>query len=182
MPPNRCLIYSKWVFKKKRDGRFRESLVALGYPQIPRVDLTENYSPVANDITLCLILIMWLIKKWDSQTIDVETLLLYAVIEEDIHVNILEVRAEVLQENYTYEYILMLIKYIYGLVQASNLCFKGYINTMILNVGFKQCRIYPCLLYRLNELGTVIFIVYVNYTLEIGNKPAFMDTIECIKK
>ena len=30
MPPNRCLIDSNWVFKKKIDGLFRACLVAWG--------------------------------------------------------------------------------------------------------------------------------------------------------
>ena len=56
----------------KRDGRFRERLVARGYTQIPGVDFTENYSTVVTEVTLSIILLMWLINKWDSQTIEVE--------------------------------------------------------------------------------------------------------------
>ena len=39
-----------------------------------------------------------------------------------------------------------------------------------------------CLLYRVNELGNSIVVVYVYETLEIGDKPALMGVIECIKK
>ena len=56
MPPNKFIIESKWVFKKKRDSQFRARLVVRGYIQIPGVDLTNNYSPVVTDITLCVIL------------------------------------------------------------------------------------------------------------------------------
>ena len=35
IPEGRRLIGSKWVFKEKRDGRFRARLVCLGYSQIP---------------------------------------------------------------------------------------------------------------------------------------------------
>ena len=69
LPRNRCLIDSKWVFKKKRDGRFRARLVARGYNQIPGLDFANNYLPVVTDVTLHTILLMWLIKKWYSQTI-----------------------------------------------------------------------------------------------------------------
>ena len=58
MPPNRCIIDSKWVFKKKRYGRFRVSLVARGYTQIKGVDFTKNNSPVVTDITLRVIILM----------------------------------------------------------------------------------------------------------------------------
>ena len=49
-------------------------------------------------------------------------------------------------------------------------------------MGFKQIKTDPCLLYRENNLGPEIFIVYVDYMLAIRYKPALMDTIECIKK
>ena len=43
IPPNRHLIDSKWVFKKKIFGKFRARLVAWGYTQIIEVDFTKNY-------------------------------------------------------------------------------------------------------------------------------------------
>ena len=89
---------------------------------------------------------------------------------------------EVLDEYNTYKYILKLIKFIYGIVQSARCWFKEYIKTMTLKLGFKQCKTDPCILYRVNELGAIIVIVYVNYTLEIRDKPAFMNTIECIKE
>ena len=72
--------------------------------------------------------------------------------------------------------------YNYGLVQAAGYRFKEYINKMTLKAGFKQCKTDPSLLWRVNKLETVIVIVYVYDTLEIGDKPTLMDTIECINK
>ena len=47
------IIGSKWVFKKKVevDGsiRFKSRVVSKGYMQIPGIDYTERYSPVASD-------------------------------------------------------------------------------------------------------------------------------------
>ena len=40
--PNRCLIHSKWVFRKKRDDQFSACIVTRGYTQIPVVDFTGN--------------------------------------------------------------------------------------------------------------------------------------------
>ena len=65
-------------------------LVALGYNQITGVNFTKNYSPVVTDITLHFILLMWLINKWNSYTIDVKTEFLYAVLEEEICMKIPE--------------------------------------------------------------------------------------------
>ena len=81
-PPNRRLIDSKWVFRKKGDDQFRAFLVRWKYPQVPGIYFTKNYPPAVTDVTLRVILIMWLIKKWYSQTMDVETAFLYGVLEE----------------------------------------------------------------------------------------------------
>ena len=72
MPPNIRLIDSKWVLKKKGGCQLRARLVAQGYTQFIEVDSTKKYSPVITDITLQVILLMRLTKKWDSHTIDIE--------------------------------------------------------------------------------------------------------------
>ena len=77
MPRNKCIIESKWVFKEKRDIQFRERLVLQRYTQIPGVDFTNNYSPESIDVTLCFILLMWLLKNCYSNNIDIETEFLY---------------------------------------------------------------------------------------------------------
>ena len=97
IPQNRRLIDSKWVLKNKTDCRFRARLVAWGYTQIIGAGLIENYSPVVTDITLRVILLLWLINKMDSHTIDVETAFIYAVLEEEIYMKIPEGMAEVLE-------------------------------------------------------------------------------------
>ena len=111
---------------------------------------------------------MWLINKWDSDNINFETAFLYALIEEATYMKISGGMSEVLEEYYTHEEILTLIKDIYGIVQEAYFWFKEYINTMTQNAGFKQCKNDPYLLYRVNELRTVIVIVNVNETLSIG--------------
>ena len=42
IPKNRRCVKCKWVFKIKRNGKFRARLVACGYIQIPGVDFTEK--------------------------------------------------------------------------------------------------------------------------------------------
>ena len=48
---------------------------------------------------------------------------------------------------------------------------------MNLKVGYKQCETDPCHSNRVNELETVIPIVYVKDTLEIRDKPSLMNAI-----
>ena len=73
IPKNRRLIGNKWVFKIKRDGMNRSRLVALGYSQIPGVDYTDNFAPVAHDVSCRIALARMMVEKLDSLVVDVET-------------------------------------------------------------------------------------------------------------
>jgi hypothetical protein len=42
IPNDKRLIGNKWVFRKKKDGRYRARLCALGYSQIPGEDLWKS--------------------------------------------------------------------------------------------------------------------------------------------
>ena len=73
IPNNRRLIGNKWVFKTKRDGTYRARLVVLGYSQIPGVDYTDNFAPVAHDVSFRIALARMMVEKLDSLVMDVET-------------------------------------------------------------------------------------------------------------
>ena len=52
MTPNRRLIHSKTLFKRKMDGWYSAHIVAQGYALISEVEFTKNYSPVVAYVTL----------------------------------------------------------------------------------------------------------------------------------
>ena len=84
IPNNRRLIGNKWVFKIKRDGTYRPRLIALGYSQIPGLNYTDNFAPVAHDVSFRIALARMMVEKLDSLVMDVETAFLYGDIEEEI--------------------------------------------------------------------------------------------------
>jgi len=83
MRPGRKLVGCKWVYKIKRNGTYRSRLVALGYTQVPGVDYTDIFAGVVNDITLRIVLTLWLIHDWDEDQLDVEVAFLQGILEED---------------------------------------------------------------------------------------------------
>src|SRR6056300_1140278 len=84
IPPDRRCVKCKWVFKIKRNGVYRARLVACGYSQIPGVDFTENYSPVVNDVTFCLLILTMILMGLDAKIVDIETDFLYGDLDEEI--------------------------------------------------------------------------------------------------
>ena len=84
IPENRRLIGNKWVFKIERDGSYRARLVALGYSQIPGIDYTDNFAPVAHDVSFRIALARMMVEKLDSLVMGVETAFLYGEIDEEI--------------------------------------------------------------------------------------------------
>ena len=84
IPENMRLFGNNWVFKIKRDGTYRARLVAMAYCQIPRVDYTDNFAPVAHDVSFRIALSRMMVETLDSLIMDVETAFLYGDIEEEI--------------------------------------------------------------------------------------------------
>ena len=155
VPEGRKLIGSKWVFKEKRDGRFRARLVCLGYSQIPGVDFTDNYAPVGNDVTFRVIMTLRLMFGLHAVLLDVETAFLYGKLEEEIYMEIPLGYKEVYQEAEKGT-VLKLQMAMYGLVQAARQWFKR-LSEVLISLEFKPCESDPCLMYRVNENGYASF-------------------------
>ena len=124
IPENRRLIGNKWVFKIKRDGTYRERLVALGYSQIPGVDFTDNFAPVAHDVSFKIALARMMFEKLDSLVMDVETAFLYGDIQEAIFMKS-PVGMEEIDPGSSPEDCFQLKKGIYGLCQAARQFWKS---------------------------------------------------------
>ena len=61
-------------------------LVVLGYSQIPGVDYTDNFAPVAHYVSFRIALARMMVEKLESLVTDVETAFLYGEIDEDIFI------------------------------------------------------------------------------------------------
>ena len=71
---------------------------------------------------------------------------------------------------------LILQKAIYGLVQAERQFWKKIVDKMQ-ERGFKLSEADPCMLYREDEKGVCIIIIYINDMLIIGKEEAIDDAI-----
>ena len=100
--------------------------MALGYSQIPGVDYTDNFAPVAHDVSFRIALARMMVEKLDSLVMDVETAFLYGEIDEEIF---MKSPVEEIDPGSSSEDCYQLLKGIYGLCQAARLFWKKFVNT-----------------------------------------------------
>ena len=182
IPENRTLIGNKWVFKIKRDGTYRTRLVALGYSQIPGVDYTDNFAPVAHDVSFRIALARMMVKKLDSLVMDVETAFLYGDIEEEIFMKS-PVGMDEIDPGSSPEDFYQLKKGIYGLCQAARQFWRKVVDTIKKEpFGFTVNPADPCMLFKENILGVCIIIMYVDNMLIIGKKEQIQEIATMIQK
>jgi Reverse transcriptase (RNA-dependent DNA polymerase) len=85
IPRHRRIIGCKWVFKKKKDGRFRARICALGYSQIRGEDFMDTSSPVVDDVTVRTVIAHMIAKDWANEVLDVTTAFLHGDMEEEVY-------------------------------------------------------------------------------------------------
>jgi hypothetical protein len=119
IPDNRRTIKCTWIFKIKRNGIFRASLVACGYSQIPGIDFNKSFAPVINNVSFRIMLIARLIWNLEASIVDVETTILHGELQEEIYMNISE------GMSYDSKHCLLSTKTIYGLVIAQESSIKN---------------------------------------------------------
>ena len=179
---NRRLIGNKWVFKIKRDGTYRARLVALGYSQIPGVVYTDNFAPVAHDVSFRIALARMMAEKLDCLVMDVKTAFLYGDIEEEIFMKS-PVGMEEIDPGSLPEHCYQLRKGSYGLCQAARQLWKKLVDTIKKEpFGFTVSPADPGLLFKENDLGICIIIMYVDDMLIIGKKEQIEDFASKIQK
>ena len=158
-----CPIKAIWSFKRKRrpDGtiiKHKARLCAHGGMQIHGINYWETFSPVVNWTTVRLLMTIGLIEKLYTQSIDFTLAFPQAEVECEIFME-LPPGFKIQGQD---DYILKLVKNLYGLKNASkqwfNLIKDNLTNEKPDGLGFKQSDIDPCLFYR----DGCVLLIYVD--------------------
>ena len=179
-PQDHRLVGFRWVFKVKRNGVYHARLVAKGFSHIHGMDFTGNYSPVVNGVTFRVVVAKMLIENLKGKVVDIDNVFSNGDLEHEIYMKILEGYDEVISEDVDKEDCLILQKAIYGLVQAARQFWKKIVDK-IQEGGFKLSEADPCMLYREDERGVCIIIIYVDDMLIIGKEEAIDAAIKVLQ-
>ena len=90
----------------------------MGYSQIPGVDYTDNFAPVAHDVSFRIALARMMVEMLVSLVMDMETAFLYGEIDEEIFMKS-PVGMEEVDPGSSSEDCYQLLKAIYGFCQAA---------------------------------------------------------------
>ena len=139
---------------------YHARLVAKSFSQIPGVDFTDNYSTVVNDVTFRVLVARMLIENLEGEVVDIDNAFLNGDLEHEIYMKIPEGYDELINPRVDKEDCLILQKAIYGLVQAARQFWKKIVDKMQ-EGGFKLSEADPCMLYKEDEKGVCIIIIYI---------------------
>ena len=103
--------------------------MALGYSQIPGVDYTDKFAPVAHDVSFRIVLARMMVEKLDSLVMHVETAFLYGDIEEEIFMKS-PIGMEEIDQDHHQKIVTNGKKGIYGLCQAARQFWKKFVDTI----------------------------------------------------
>ncbi|KAL0378046.1 UNVERIFIED_CONTAM: Retrovirus-related Pol polyprotein from transposon TNT 1-94 [Sesamum radiatum] len=168
-PKDKEVIGVKWIYKTKlnADGsiqKHKARLVAKGYSQLPGIDYTETFAPVARLDTIRALVAIAANKKWKIYQMDVKSAFLNGYIDEEIYVE----QPQGFVAKGCEEKVLRLKKALYGLKQAPRAWYSR-IDNYFMNQGFRRSLSEPTLYVKRQGNDTLIVSLYVDDLIYTGN-------------
>lgn len=161
--PKDCKVLKcKWIFRIKRnqDGsinKYKARLVARGDQQKEGIDFDEVFAPVARLETIRILLAISVIRGMHVHQLDVTT----AYVQGELHDTVYMEQAETFIEPGDETKVYKLNKPLYGLKQAGREWYRK-LDNYIINLGFENTVVNPCVYVGLKENQDTIIIVYVD--------------------
>lgn len=187
LPPGHCAIGSRWVFKVKHlpDGAidwFKARVVAQGFSQCPRVDFDETYAPTARWAAVCTVLALAAMEDLHLESINISSAFLHGVVNAKLYMKFPDsfsedVLPDIQRQPGEGPPCAKLEKGLYGLKQSTNLWNKR-LHCVLLDIGFTQITLDPCVYIYLRDGVQIIFPIHVNdMTLALKSRPAILKVI-----
>jgi hypothetical protein len=167
LPRGTKVITSTWAMKKKANGRYKARINARGYEQIDGQHYhAHNISaPVANEITIRIVLVIMLMAGYVGELLDVKGAFLHGDLAEDeqIHMAV----PEGFEEHYDPgKYVLLLLQTLYGLKNAA----RAYWNKLLAcfkDMKYGRSQADPCLYFKWLNEQLILWVSWVDDCLFI---------------
>ncbi|KAL0293905.1 UNVERIFIED_CONTAM: Retrovirus-related Pol polyprotein from transposon RE2 [Sesamum radiatum] len=159
----------KWVYKRKLAAdeevtTFKAKLIEKGYTQRPRVDFEETYSPVAMAKSIQIVLAIAAWYDYEIWQMDVKTIFLKGLVEEEIYMDQLEGFTFVGKE----QKVCHLQRSIFGFKQASR-SWNIHFDEVIRGYDFIKNDFDPYIYKKVSGSSITLLVLYMNDILLIGN-------------
>ena len=173
------VVGSKWVFdlktnKKGEILRYKARLVAQGFTQVEGIDYKETYAPVASRTTLRMVMSLAAQMDLEVEHMDVCTAFLNAGLaeSEQMYMRLPPGASDSVK-------VVKLLRCLYGLKQSPRE-WNLVINAFLVSLGYKRCKLDPCLYtYKNTDSGVFSFILlYVDDLIIGSSKVDHMKTIK----
>jgi hypothetical protein len=153
--------------KRDTDGKpikYKARFVAKGYSQKKGIDYSEVFSPVADAVTIRLILALGAFRKWIILTADVPTAYLNATLPDIVYIE-----CPSMFKDDDEDIMLLLDKALYGLVQSA-MEWNNDMHDQLTKMGFVNTPVDPCLyILRGDTPFDVVICLYVDDLLITGD-------------
>ena len=168
------IIDSTWNLKKKSSGKLRGRLTVRGFKQVDgeHYDSANIHAPVANSITIRVVLTLMMMGNLDACVVDVDGAFLHGEFEpgEKVHIQI----PEGWEKFYEEDEVLLLGKTLYGTKQAAMAFWKKLCIAMK-KIEQQRSKADPCLYYRWTDHGLVLIVAWIDDNLIIGKKEGVLE-------
>ena len=157
--------------------------MAQGFSQRPEIDYEETYSPVMDTITFRYLISLAVSEGLDMCLMDVVIAYLYGSLDANVYMKIPEgfTLPEAMNSKPRSMYSIKLQRSLYGLKQSSRMWYNR-LSQYLLNEGYVNNSICPCVFIKKTENGLAIIAIYEDDLNLIGTPEELIKTANYLKK
>ncbi|EPS62921.1 hypothetical protein M569_11867 [Genlisea aurea] len=176
LPEGKRPVGCRWIFKTKLnpDGsvnRYKARLVAQGFSQIPGVDFTDVFAPVAKITTVRLFIALAAQRSWPLHQLDINNAFLHGFLDTEVYMCLPPGYSDARPPK-----VCRLLRSLYGLKQAPRR-WHHELKHALLSIGFVSCISDPCLFTSHVDGDLTFLLIYVDDILVTGSSAKAIDRL-----
>jgi hypothetical protein len=169
-PVDKSMVGSRWIYKVKQavDGsveKYKARFMAQGFSQIEGIDYDETFAPVARYSSIISILALLAQMGWLIHQMDVKTVFLNEIIEEEVYIE----KPEGFETFDRDSHVCRLKRALYGLKQAPRAWYTR-IDNYFTRLGFTKSEADENLYQIVVEGKILIIVLYVDDLILTGDE------------